>query len=111
MVLTTRQSNDLLAKHGCFVRECCDRCSQVLGPVRFTVRGEPGAWCSRLCRDGVDQRPIRKGGRPKKYKTDVERCRAERQQSTARKRVSRMALCHAKPPCSLAETRDLQARF
>jgi hypothetical protein len=22
--------------------------------VRFTVRGDPGVWCSRLCRDGVE---------------------------------------------------------
>jgi hypothetical protein len=30
------------------------RCGAILVPVRWTILGEPGAWCSRRCRDGVD---------------------------------------------------------
>jgi hypothetical protein len=38
---------------GIYVTEACDRCGQLLGPVRFTRAGEPEVWCSRKCRDGV----------------------------------------------------------
>jgi hypothetical protein len=36
MRLALRQSYALLEKHGCFVCEACDKCGQILGPVRFT---------------------------------------------------------------------------
>jgi hypothetical protein len=32
--------------------EACDKCGKVLAEVRFTVKDQPGEWCSRLCRDG-----------------------------------------------------------
>jgi hypothetical protein len=54
MLLTTQQSHDLLQDHGVFVRDCCDKCGQLLGPVRFTRRSDSGVWCSRECRDGTD---------------------------------------------------------
>jgi hypothetical protein len=54
MRLTTRQSCDLLAKHGCYLAEICDRCGQILGPLRYTRRGDHGVWCSRECRDGKE---------------------------------------------------------
>ena len=54
MLLSTAHAYGLFAKHGAFAREVCDRCSQLLGAVRFTRRGELGVWCSRECRDGVD---------------------------------------------------------
>lgn len=54
MRLTTEQSYALLEKHGCYVTEVCDKCGQILGPVRFTRRGESGVWCSRECRDGAE---------------------------------------------------------
>lgn len=73
MQLTTEQSYDLLAKHGCYVTEACDKCGQLLGPVRYTRKGESGAgqfpppkdahpvrrmefpaYCSRECRDGAE---------------------------------------------------------
>jgi hypothetical protein len=31
-----------------------DRCAAILGAVRWTLRDEPGVWCSQKCRDGVD---------------------------------------------------------
>ena len=45
----------LLEERSVYVKECCDRCGQLLGPVRSARRGEPGEWCSRECRDGVDR--------------------------------------------------------
>jgi hypothetical protein len=56
MRLTEEQSRALLAKHGLYVTEACDRCGKLLGPVRFTRSGESGKWCSRLCRDGVEHK-------------------------------------------------------
>jgi hypothetical protein len=52
MLLTVQQAHELLAKHGVFAREICDKCGAVLGAVRFTRRDEVGVWCSRECRDG-----------------------------------------------------------
>jgi hypothetical protein len=52
MRLTVQQSYALLEKHGCYATEACDKCGQILGPVRYTRRSESGAWCSRKCRDG-----------------------------------------------------------
>jgi hypothetical protein len=49
---TTHQSYELLAKHGCYIREICDACGRGLGPVRYTRKGDSGVWCSRECRDG-----------------------------------------------------------
>jgi hypothetical protein len=111
--LTEAQSRALLAKHGVRVTEACDQCGQILGPVRFTRYGEPGEWCSRECRDGLEaaeryrdtRRHVaehaaptldskqslrsRKGGRPLKYRTDRERRTAERQQHAMRQQAYR----------------------
>jgi len=54
MRLTSEQSHALLEKHGCYATEACDKCGQILGPVRFTRRNDSGAWCSRECRDGAE---------------------------------------------------------
>ena len=54
MLLTVQQGYELLAKHGVFAREICDKCGIVLDAVRFTRKDEPGVWCSRECRDGAD---------------------------------------------------------
>ena len=56
MRLTEAQSRELLAKYGVFVTEVCDRCGKILGHVRFARYGEPGEWCSRLCRDGIEHK-------------------------------------------------------
>jgi hypothetical protein len=54
MRLTREQSYALLEKYGCYVTEVCDKCGQILGPVRFTRRDDDGVWCSRECRDGAE---------------------------------------------------------
>lgn len=104
MRLTEAQSRALLAKHGVYVIGVCNECGKILGHVRFTRYGEPGEWCSRECRDGAGReqsnvgvkpglklRPerTRRGGRPRKYRTDRERRVAERQQDAIRHRAYR----------------------
>lgn len=54
MRLTVQQSRALLEKYGCYVTEACDKCGQILGPVRYTRQGQLGEWCSRQCRDGAE---------------------------------------------------------
>jgi hypothetical protein len=56
MKLTPRQAYELLAKHGSYITEVCDRCGKGIGPVRFTRKDDPGVWCSRECRDGKEAR-------------------------------------------------------
>lgn len=56
MKVTTAQSCLLLEKYWCYVREACDKCGQILGPVRFTQQDSKGEWCSRKCRDGSEAR-------------------------------------------------------
>jgi hypothetical protein len=57
MYLTKKQSCALFEKHGCFVKEMCDRCGAAIHNAnRFTIRGEAGVWCSRECRDGASVR-------------------------------------------------------
>jgi hypothetical protein len=105
MLLTTQQSYELLAKHGCYVKECCDKCSQLLGPVRYTRRDDTGVWCSRECR-GDERRAIRRGGRPRKYRNGEE----GRAAKTKQQRVYRGVSVWKKPPRSLSETKNLQAQ-
>jgi len=54
MKLKPEQSQKLLRDRGIWITEACDRCTQLLGSVRWTRKDEPGEWCSRACRDGVD---------------------------------------------------------
>ena len=56
MKLITQQSYALLEIYGCYVTEACDKCGQILGPVRYTRKGDTGVWCSRQCRDGAEAR-------------------------------------------------------
>ena len=109
MLLAIQKSYELLAKYGFFAREICDKCGIVLGAVRFTRRDESGVWCSRECRGDGDQRTIRKGGRPCKYKTENERRQAERRQNAERQKAFRVRVQrNGKLPRSFAETKDLQ---
>lgn len=52
MRLTTQQGYELLKRCGSYVTECCDRCTRILGPVRYTSKNEACEWCSRKCKDG-----------------------------------------------------------
>ena len=111
MLLTIQESYELLAKYGCFAREICDKCGIVLGAVRFTRRDESGVWCSRECRGDGDRRTIRKGGRPRKYKTENDRRQAERRQNAERQKAFRVRVQrNGKLSRSFAETKDLQAQ-
>lgn len=56
MHLSEGQSRKLMRMRGAYVTEACDRCGAVLGSIRWTIRGEPGAWCSQKCRDGIERR-------------------------------------------------------
>lgn len=90
MKLTREQSQKLLAVRGFWITDACNRCGKLLGSVRWTRRGEPGEWCSRDCRDGINiaalsprhTRHLRIGaqpaGRPKKHANNAEKCRAYR---------------------------------
>jgi len=98
-MLRTELRGRLLADRGIVVEECCDRCGQLLGAVRFTRKNEPGVWCSRGCRGDIERPAIRKGGRPRKHRTNADRQAAYR-----------ASLGVTKPPCSFAETNDLQAQ-
>src|SRR6516162_9181613 len=111
MRLLPVQSYTLLERFGCYVKDVCDKCGQILGPVRYTRRGEAGEWCSRECRGDAERPAVRKGGRPRKYRTDDERLTAERRQNAERQQRFRiMSQRNGKPPRSLAETKDLQAQ-
>ncbi len=138
MMLTREQSYRLLKDHGCYVIEACDKCGQLLGAVRFTRRGDADVWCSRECRGDHKQESIQRGGRPRRFETDADRQRAYRKRITvprgeekeekqlqvkllpvvgmkwvtgidARERNKfKLIRTVTKPPCSLAETKDLR---
>jgi hypothetical protein len=55
-------------QHRSWITSACDRCGNLLGAVRWDRRGEPGEWCSEVCRDGnaaVHSRQARRAGRPR----------------------------------------------
>lgn len=106
MLLTVQQSYGLLARHGCFAREICDECGLVLGAIRFTRKDVSGEWCSRKCRGDDERKAIRKGGRPRKYKTPKERRRAK----TRQQRDYRAVSMWKKHPHKTKETKNLRAR-
>src|SRR6266446_3244042 len=102
MLLTTKQSERLLAKHGVFAREICDKCGTVLGPVRFTRRDDVGVWCSPLCRGDGERQAARKNGRPRKYRNSEE-CRTAK---TLQQKNYRLRLGVEKTVCIPSETKD-----
>jgi hypothetical protein len=103
MQLTRQQSHALLEKFGEYAIECCDSCSQILGPVRFIRRGDAGVWCSRECRGDGDRRKIRRGGRPRKYVSEEQR----RTVKTAQQRIYRSRPCVEKTPSQIVRTKEL----
>jgi len=106
MLISLTATYDLLARHGVFAREACDRCGQVLGAVRWTRRGELGVWCSQACRGDIERPAIHRGGRPQKYRTPEE----SRAAKTSQQREYRNGSVWKKPVSSLLETKDLQAQ-
>ena len=111
MRLSIQQIRELLERYGCYVTEACDKCGQILDAVRFTLKEETGEWCSRECRGDTPRQRTRKGGRPRKYRTEAARRRAERQKNAQRQQAYRARVKrNGKPPRTLAETKDLQAQ-
>lgn len=106
MKLTTAQSYELFATRGCYATEACDKCGQLLGPVRYTRKNELGVWCSRECRGDAERVAVRKSGRPRKYRTPEQRRAAK----TRQQQVYRNVAVWKKLPRRLSETKDLQAR-
>ena len=106
MKLTTEQSYALLEKHRSYVTEACEKCGRILGPVRYTRKGETGVWCSRECRGDVQKAKILKPGRPRKYRNEKERRRAKSEQQ----RIYRSRPRVEKTVCSGQETKDWQAQ-
>lgn len=100
MILREELRRRLLEERGIYVKECCDKCGQLLGSVRYTRLGESGVWCSRECRGIVEQPAIRKGGRPRKHVNGAQKQKAYRER----------ILAVTKPPCTVAETKDLRAQ-
>jgi hypothetical protein len=106
MLLTTQQSYEVLAKHGCYITEICDKCGRGIGPVRYTQREDSGVWCSRECRGDGERQAIRKNGRLRKYRDNEEsRAAKTRQQCDYRSRPN-----VEKTVCTQSETKDLQAQ-
>ncbi len=99
MMLTTARACRLLERFGVYALFVCDKCGAILGAVRYTRREDGGEWCSRECRGDGARPAIRRGGRPRKYRTNAER-----------QRVYRSGLGVTKPLRSLAETKGLQAQ-
>lgn len=96
----------LLEDRGIHVTEACDKCGQLLGSVRYTRRGELGEYCSGECRGDGERVEIRKGGRPRKYRTAEQAHVAK----MGLQRIRRNGPNDAKTPCSLLQTKGLQTR-
>ena len=56
MKLAVAQSQEILREYGLWLTSACNRCGKLLGPVRYTFRGQKGEWCSELCRDGEERK-------------------------------------------------------
>jgi hypothetical protein len=106
MLLTANQSRALLLRFGVYATETCDKCGQVLGPLRYTRQGESGVWCSRSCRGDGERVRTLKPGRPPKYKTDRERRAAK----TEQQRRYRHGPSVEKTVCIARETKDLRTQ-
>jgi hypothetical protein len=103
VLLTARQSREMLEKFGVYSSEACHKCGQVLGPVRYTRKGETGVWCSQQCRGDAEKTKMLKPGRPRKYRNEKERRRAKSQQQ----RIYRSRPRVEKTVCMATETKDL----
>jgi hypothetical protein len=106
MKLMIARVYELANLYGVFAKDCCDKCGRLLGAVRFTRRDDVGEWCSRECRGDVESQTVRKGGRPRKYRSLEER----RSAKTRQQRDYRDVAVWKKPSRSLAETNHLQAQ-
>ena len=58
MKLTAELQAKVFAVYGVCANEACDKCSRVLGEVRWTRKDEPETYCSQTCRDN---KPVASG--------------------------------------------------
>jgi hypothetical protein len=100
MKLAPAQARALLERFGVYALSACDKCGQLLGPVRYTRKGEAGIWCSSDCRGDVERPVIHRGGRPRKYESDADKQRAYRHR----------VLGVTKPVSRPMEAKDLQVQ-
>lgn len=63
MMLREEIRQRLVEDRGIAIKECCDKCGQLWGAVRYMRKGEPGVWCSQECRGDGEWKAIRNGGR------------------------------------------------
>ena len=101
MMLREELRRRLLEDRGIYVKECCDKCGRFLGAVRYTRKDEAGEWCSRECRGDVQREAIRRGGRPRKYRS-VEQARTAK---TMQQRSYRLSV--EKTPLQIAGNKEL----
>lgn len=59
MMLREELRKRLLEERGICPAECCDKCGQLLGAVRFMRKNDSGVWCSRECRGDAPSRKER----------------------------------------------------
>jgi hypothetical protein len=88
MRLTREQSQKLLQERDIWITDACNKCGQLLGAVRWIRRGEPGEWCSELCRDDATAAAKLtevRGLVRRKYATIDERITARRKADRKRK--------------------------
>ena len=53
--LSHSQQRELASRFEIYANEACDKCGKPLDHVRYTRKDERGMWCSRVCRDGVEE--------------------------------------------------------
>jgi hypothetical protein len=85
MQISTSQQAELKATHGICANEVCDACHKPLDHVQYTRKDQPGEWCSRVCRDGVEAAEryaaTRSSGRQGDAGTVAWHCRTMREQA------------------------------
>jgi hypothetical protein len=106
VILPVEVRERLKAERGIYITGGCDTCGKLLGPVRWTRANEAGVWCSARCRDGakaVAAREQHRGGRPRKHKSNAEKCRAYRGRRAH-------VLGDTKPVCTPLKARELESQ-
>jgi hypothetical protein len=54
MKLTAALQAEIKSVYELCVNGVCDACHKLLDHIRYTRKDQPGEWCSRVCRDGVE---------------------------------------------------------
>lgn len=94
MKLTAEQRREVFERTGSHVDSACEGCGQILGAVRYAIRGDGREWCSAKCREPHlpqawreyrQRRADRTAGTllPRKHRTIAERVSARRETKRA----------------------------